>query len=224
MHVPGLTRQTYVTQVVRTLWDNLPQVLRGAFLFNLICLPGFCLFALGWPGLALLAGIATIGPAWGALLRYEMQMLQGRPATIRMFFQALRQYGPRCLLLGLMASVPLGALLATLPALQSSMPVPVLVRLGLGADFLGLAIMAILSLYTFPYLVQQDTGTRACVRDALILASRYPTHSLGLLALGILFGFGIAYLSWGLLLLLPAVYGLFIGANCLLVLDMETVR
>lgn len=60
------------------------------------------------------------------------------------------------------------------------------------------------------------------MRDALILTSRYPGHSLGLLALGILLGFAAAYLGLALLLFLPSVHGLFITANCLLALDLET--
>ena len=82
--------------------------------------------------------------------------------------------------------------------------------------------MATLSFYIFPYLVQQpEISVRTCLRAALILASRHPINSVGLLAMGILFGFSVAYISLGLLLLLPSVYGLFIAANCLLVLDRE---
>ncbi len=220
----GLTRDTYVQRVVHTLWDNLPQVIRGALLFNLACLPVLCLWGLGWVTPALLAAIVTMGPAWGALLQYEMRLLQGQTAGVRMFWQAFRRYWRRCVLLSLLVAVPLLALQATLPVLHFERFVTSAVWIGLGADFLGIALMATLSLYTFPYLVQRNLGTVACLRDALILASRYPFHSLGLLALGVLLGFCVAYISLGLMLLLPAVYGLFIAANCLLVLDMEGVR
>ena len=57
--------------------------------------------------------------------------------------------------------------------------------------------MATLSFYIFPYLVQQpEIGVRTCLRAALILASRHPINSVGLLAIGILFGFSVAYISW----------------------------
>lgn len=82
--------------------------------------------------------------------------------------------------------------------------------------------MATLSFYAFPSLVRQpEKGIRACIRDALILASRHPANSLGLLAIGILFFFCITYISLALLFLLPAAYALFIAANYLLVIQKE---
>ncbi len=220
----GITRDTYVRQVVVTLWDNLPQVIRGALLFNLLCLPALGLWTLGLTLPAMTVMVITVGPAWGALMQYEMHLLQGRTTGIPSFLQAFRHYWLRCALFSLLCLVPLLALQVALPLLQSESPVPPAVWIGLGADFLGIAVVATLSLYLFPYLVQRDVGFFACLRDALILASRYPIHSVGLLALGVLFGFCAAYLSLALLLFLPAVYGLFIAANCLLVLDMEAVR
>ena len=83
--------------------------------------------------------------------------------------------------------------------------------------------MATLSFYAFPSPCS-STRTKAsahAIRDALILASRHPANSLGLLAIGILFSFCIAYISPALLLLLPTVYALFIAANHLLVLQKE---
>lgn len=220
----GITRDTYVQRVVHTLWDNLPQVMRGALLFNLACLPALGLWAMGRAVPALILAVMTVGPAWGALLQYEMYLLRDQTAGIPLFWQSFRHYWVRCTLLSLLFVVPLLVLQATLPVLQWEPPLPSAIWIGLGADFLGIAVMATLSLYTFPYLVQRNLGVYACLRDALILASRYPVNSIGLLALGVLFGFGAAYLSLALLLFLPTVYGLFIAANCLLVLDREGVQ
>jgi len=123
--------------------------------------------------------------------------------------------------LSLLTAFPLLALMTTLPALQTE-PVAPIVWVGLAADLLGCAVMATLSLYTFPSLSRQpEKGVRTCIRDALILSSRYPTNSLGLLAIGILFSFCVAYISLGLLLLLPVIYSLFIAANDQLVMQKE---
>lgn len=221
---PVLARGTYVYVVAQALRDHLPALLKGALLFNLACLPAFCLQGVGWFPPALLAALLLAGPAWSALLTYETRLLQGRNPGATDFWQAFRRSWRPGTQLGLLAVLPLIALRATAPALQAGAPVPAIVWLGLGADFLGLAVAGVLSIYAFPGLAQRKQSALACLRDALILASRYPTHSLGLLAMGILFGFGIAYLSWGLLLLLPAVFGLFIAANYLLVLDLEAAR
>lgn len=95
---------------------------------------------------------------------------------------------------------------------------------GIAGNLLALAVAATLALYAFPNLVQRELGTVAWIRDALILSSRYPAHALGLLAMGVLFSMGIAYVSLGLVLLLPTVYGLFIVGNSLAVVAAEFAR
>ncbi len=217
-----ITGSTYVVQVAQTLWENLPQVLWGALLFNLICIPASYLFTAGSFIPSFLVASITIGPAWAALLAFEMRLIEGRVPGQFSFFKDFRLYWRRSTLLSLLSVFPLLALLTMLPALRTE-PVAPIVWIGLAADLLGCAVMAALSLYTLPYLVQQrEIGVRACLRDALILASRYPMNCLGLLAIGILFGFCVVYISLGLLLILPTVFGLFIAANCLLVLDKES--
>lgn len=88
-----------------------------------------------------------------------------------------------------------------------------------GADLFGMALLAALLLYAFPLLVHFDYGVKTSLRDGWILAVRFPVHTLGLLGLGILGAFAVGYLSLGLLLLLPALYGLFVVGNTLLVLQ-----
>ncbi len=217
----GISGSTYVVHVGQTLWENLPQLLWGALLFTLVCIPASFLFTLGLFIPTLLVASITIGPAWTALLAFEKRLLQGRVPRQFSLFDDFRQSWRRSTLLSLLTIFPLLALMTTLPALQSP-PVAPIVWIGLGADLLGCAVMATLSFYAFPSLVlHPDQGVRTCIRDALILASRHPANSLGLLAIGILFCFCIAYISPALLLLLPTVYALFIAANHLLVLQKE---
>ena len=216
-----ITPSTYVVQVGQTFWENLPQLLWGALLFTLVCIPASFLFTLGLFIPTLLVASITIGPAWTALLAFEMRLLQGRVPRQFSLFDDFRQSWRRSTLLSLLTIFPLLALMTTLPALQSP-PVAPIVWIGLGADLLGCAVMATLSFYAYPSLVQHPhKGVRAAIRDALILSSRHPANSLGLLAIGILFCFCTAYISPALLLLLPTVYALFIAANHLLVLQKE---
>ncbi len=217
----GTAGSTYVVQVAQTLWENLPQLLWAALLFNLVCLPAALLFTSGLFIPSLIVATLTIGPAWAALLAFDMRLVQGTVPVQYAIFNDFRRFWPRSVLLSLLTAFPLLALITTLPALRTE-PVAPIVWLGLGADLLGCAVMATLSLYAFPNLVQRrETGVRACIRDALILASRNPTNSLGILAIGILFSFGVAYISLGLLLLLPVIYSLFIAANYQLVMQEE---
>ena len=216
--VPGLTRATFVVFVCRQLWSELPRVLGNGLLFSLCCAPAFVLFALGWLVPTVLISVITIAPGWAALLAVQRNIVSDGILPAITFGAALRRYGRRSIQLGLLAAFPLLAALATLPALQQP-PIPLVVWIGLGADLLGMALLSALLLYAFPLLVHFDYGVKASLRDGWLLAARFPTHTLGLLGLGILGAFAVAYLSLGLLFLLPALYGLFVVGNSLLVLQ-----
>ncbi len=220
----GINANTYLGRTVRALWENLPQLLRGALLFNLVSLPAFALFAFGWLVPALAAAVVTVGPGWSGLLAYETRLLQQRSADGAQFWQAFRRHWGRSCLLGLLPAIPAALLLALLPALEVHVAVPASVWLSVAVNLFALAVAATLILYAYPNLVQRDLGTVACIRDALILSSRNPANSMGLLAMGVLFGMGIAYASVGLVLLLPTVYGLFIAGNGLAVVEAEFER
>jgi len=207
-----LTRESYVRVVVSTLWENLPQIIGGGLLFCLFALPAFLLFGLGFLAPTVLVAVVTIAPAWCALLAFVNALLQGSRADLPLFWQLLRRRGRAAALLGLLLAFPLLNTLATLPLLQVE-PVPRIVWLGLAADLFGLALAAAVLFYAFPLLLEEDSSLPALLRRALILAGVHPFHSVGLLAMGLLFAFLIAYVSLGLLLLLPAIYALFIVAN-----------
>jgi hypothetical protein len=96
--------------------------------------------------------------------------------------------------------------------------------LALAANLVALLLMAPLALYAFPLLVMRDSAPLSALRDAVILASRHVVNTIGLLAMGLLFGLAIVYLSVALWLLLPAVWGIFIVNNCRLVAGEELAR
>ena len=216
--VPGLTRDTFVLFVGRQLWGELPRVLGNGLLFSLCCAPAFVLFALGWLAPTVLVSVITIAPGWAALLAVQRNIISDGVLPAISFGAAFRHYWRRSTQLGMLAAFPLLAALVTLPALQQP-TVPLVVWLGLGADLFGMALLAALLLYAFPLLVHFDYGVKTSLRDGWILAVRYLGHTLGLLGLGILGAFAVGYLSLGLLLLLPALYGLFVVGNGLLVLQ-----
>ncbi|MCE7980102.1 MAG: hypothetical protein DYG89_02825 [Caldilinea sp. CFX5] len=95
------------------------------------------------------------------------------------------------------------------------------VWLGLGADLLGMALMAALLLYAFPFMVYQDSEVKTSLHKGWLLAALHPWHTLGLLGLSILLAFSVGYFSLGLLFLLPAFYGMFVVGNALLVLQAQ---
>jgi len=180
--------------------------------------PSFVLFALGFLAPTVFVSVLTIAPGWAALLAVQTNIVSdGALPTIR-FDCAFRHYWRRSTGIGLLAAFPVLAALTTLPFLQQSV-VPLVVWLGLGADLLGMALLAALLLYAFPLMVYADAGVKTSLHRGWLLAALHPWHTLGLLGLGILLAFGVGYVSLGLLFLLPAFYGMFVVGNALLVLQ-----
>lgn len=216
----GLNRDSYVLFVCRQLWEELPRVLGNGFLFSLCCAPAFILFSLGFLAPTLLVSVITIAPAWAALLAVQLNLVSDGALPAVSFGDAFRRYWRRSTLLGLLAAFPVLAALITLPLLQQP-TVPLVVWLGLGADLLGMALLAALLLYAFPFMVYQDVDVKTSLRNGWLLAALHPGHTLGLLGLAILLAFCIGYVSLGLLFLLPAFYGMFVVGNALLVLQSQ---
>lgn len=213
----GLNRDTYVFLVCRQIWEELPHVLGSGLLFSLCCAPAFLLFSLGFLAPTVLVSVITIAPAWAALLAVQRNIISDGALLGVSFGHALRYYWRRSIVLGLLAAFPVLATLITLPLLQQPI-VPLVVWIGLGADLLGMALVAALLLYAFPILVHEDAGAKTSLHKGWLLAALYPWHTVGLIGLGILSAFAVGYLSLGLLFLLPAVYGMFVMGNALLVI------
>ncbi|MEZ4861672.1 MAG: hypothetical protein R3C14_10205 [Caldilineaceae bacterium] len=216
-----LNRDTYLPFVLHTIWTELPRFLWGAFLFNLCCAPAFVLFSLGFLAPTLLVGLLLMAPAWAALQADQLNLLQGANRPYAYFGQMFVYYGRRALQLGLLLILPLLAIRLTLPALAQN-AVPNALWLWVGILFFILAVSTALSLYTFSLLVYFDHDVLTTLRNGWILTVRHPLHTVGLLGMAILFGFGVVYLSLGLLLLLPAFYSILLVANCLLVLAVNS--
>ncbi len=214
--VQQLTPDTYVKFVLRTLWENLPQVIGGGLLFSLCCVPAFLLFGLGFLAPTVLVAVVTIAPAWCALLAFAQLLIQEERADFARFGRLFYRHWRAAALLGMTLAFPLLITLTTLPLLQVE-PVPVIVWLGLSADFFMVALVTAVLFYAFPLLLTEPTALPTLLRRALVLAAVHPFNTVGLLAMGLLFAFLIAYVSLGLLLLLPAIYALFIIANYQLV-------
>ncbi len=214
---------TYVRLTVVSLWENLPLLILAGVVFCLLAAPTALLLTFGWLGPALIVGWLTLPAAWAALLALEARIAADLAASIGVLFAAFPRFWLRSLGLGLVALLPLVAGLYTLPML--GLPtVPALAWAGLAADAFGLLLVAALYVYAFPLLVLHDLGPGLALRNALVLASRHLWNTLGLLAMAVLFGFAVAYLSSGLLLFLPPIWGLFVVNNCRMVVAEELDR
>jgi hypothetical protein len=215
-----LNRDTLIPLTLSVLWERLPMVLLGSGLFSLACAPAALLAYWGLAGPAIIVGALTVAPAWAALLALQANLLRGARTGAGAMLRAMPRYAARAAGLGLLCSLPLLAGSVTLPNL--ALPeVPLVVWGGLAADALGILIAGSLALYAFPLLVLHDMGAGTALRNAFLLAGRHVLNTVGLLSMAIVFAFAAATISSGLVLILPAFWGLFIVNNCRLVVQEE---
>jgi uncharacterized membrane protein YesL len=223
MEPDALTPATYITATVHSLWDNLPRVVVAGLWFSLLAAPAFVLSVLGWLGPALLAGLLLVGPGWVALLAWEAELLGGRLPSFAALWQGWLRLWWSSVRLGVLA-----LFLLTLVHLWSThLPLDApawLAGLTLLAWLYVLLWLALCLVAIAPALAHHHGDLPTALRDGFVAASRYPSHTVGLVALFVLFSLAIINLSGGLIFFLPAIVGLFVANNWRLVLMLERER
>lgn len=218
-----LTPHTYVRQTLRDLWENLPGILLGGLCFSLLGAPTFVLAVLGFFAPALLLGVVLMAPGWVMLLAWEAKLAQGQMTTWRWVAQRFAQVWVRAVRLGLLFTVPMIIMRLTIfwvIAHDAGMLQEISLMAGAASIVL---VMALLACYAFPRLALATGDIDTILAHSLTLVSSNLVATFGLLSLGILMGFGVVYLSPGLLLILPALYGFFIVNHYRLVIGIATL-
>jgi uncharacterized membrane protein YesL len=215
-----LNSGTYVKVTAAGLWDNLPLILLAGLLLSVVCVPSVVLYTMELHAPAPAVGVLTIPAGWAALLALEAEALSGRKTTIIVMVKAFGRLWGRSVLLGLLAVVPVVSGVWVIGLL--GMPeVPPVAWVGLIADVFGLIVLLPLYLYAFPQIALYDLRVGVALSNSMILASNHISNTLGLLGMGLLFGFSVAYASSGLLFVLPAVWGAFVVNNCRMLVEEE---
>lgn len=182
------------------------------------CAPAFVLAVLGLPWLALLAAAGVTAPAYTGLLSFLGDLASGRPP--RTLLTGYRLHWLDSLRLAALGSAPLALTLAALPPSPPNLLSP-LALFWVALLLLCCLVATVVFLYAFPLRALYPIRLGAILQNSFLLAARYLTHTLGLLALAVLMGFAVVYASLGLLLLLPTCLALFAATNCLLVVRTE---
>jgi len=219
--LPPLNQDTYVKESALALWENLPRILLQGFLFSLACLPALALglvFDLAGP--AILLGILLAGPAWTALNEAIAQTVMREPYPVVRFFKAMGHSYLRSLLLSALLALPIFSLARDLPLLAES-PVETFTWVRLGTAVAGGVFLLALDVYAFPILALYDVSVRLALRNSLVLAIKYASHTLGLLAMAGLLAWLAFRVSAFLLVVLPAAWLVFAVNNCRMVVDLE---
>ncbi|MDD5369803.1 MAG: hypothetical protein PHQ40_12010 [Anaerolineaceae bacterium] len=217
---PVLTSKTFVQETAIELWEMLPTVLLSGFLFTLISLPALVIILMNMTGLAILVGIVTIGPGWISMSSLIARALLHESATIVDFFKAFASFYMRGVLLGTLFALPLISAAWLLPSLLIP-PIPTLIWVGLAADVSGVFLLSALSLYTYPQIVLYNLGAMTALKNSLLLAARYLSDTIGLLAMAVLFALLSIKVSYFLLMVLPACWLVFVINHCRMVISIE---
>lgn len=215
-----LNQKTFVKETAISLWEGLPRVILAGFLFSLASLPSLLLMFFGFLVPGILAGVFTISPAWSALTAQTAKIVYREPGNVVNFLRAFAQFYRRSVLFGAMLAVPLVAAAMTLPALANP-PVATLVWIGLAADAAGLFLLSCLFIYAYPILVLYDANIQTALRNSFILAARYLSNTLGLIALAVLLVIIASEINLILLVIFPACWLVFVINNCRMVLRIE---
>lgn len=220
---PALDVWSYFPATIACLWENLPQVLIGALFFSIACTPAFVLFVLGMPWLALLAGLGMAAPAWASLLQYEGFLAQGRVRSISILVTGFRRLWMDSVRLAAIGIALLAVALWLLPADGAAVP-SLPLYIGGGLIVLGAMVLVIVALYAIPLLALYEVSLHSALRNSMLLSALFIANTLGLAAMAVLMGFAAVYISFALLLILPAVLGLFVVNNCFMVVASEANR
>ena len=214
-----LTLQSYLPATVAATWQNLPQLLVAGMGFSLACAPAFVLAVLALPWLALLAAVLLAMPAWVTLLWFATRQLEGRADGISTLWPTFRHLWRRGVRLGI-DGIGLPALAFTVatwllaPFFEAGWP---------GALLLlpALLVVAIAAIYAAPLLATHGIAVPVAERNGFLLATRYLSHTFGLLAMAVLMALAVLYVSPGFLFVLPTFFAMFVANNCRLALALE---
>jgi uncharacterized membrane protein YesL len=220
--LPVLDPNTYVKETVLVLWDGLPRELLASFFFLVVSLPAIFLgLVMGYLVPGILLGVLTMGPGWMAMYGViSRTILRELNPSLLDFFIDFGHFYKRGVILGAFIAIPVVSAAWSLPLLQLN-PIPTVIWVGLGADVTGLFFLTALYIYTCPQIVLYDAGIRLAMANSLILAIRYLTNTLGLIALAGLLGFLAFKVTYLLLAVLPAFWLVFVINNCRMVLRLE---
>jgi len=198
----------YVKHTLVQLWDELPLLLVGALLVDLLAVPAALVFVLtGNVPLVSAVSLFTVIPAWsGFCYMVGRNAAQFKP-YLGDFLSAFLHYYWRSCLLGIPLAILLPAVLVTLPWLAKSPPT--LVVTGITLQVIALLVVCMLLSHALPLLACFDLPLRQVAANSLVLVLRWPWVGLGLLSMAFLLALAARWLGFGVWLILPVLFAPF---------------
>jgi len=216
------TDKTYVKQVLTQLWEELPLLLAGGLLVDLVAVPGV-LVLLATTNLPLVAVIfaLTAIPAWAGYCYMVSRNAAGFKPRLPDLLRGSVHYYWRSIVLGLpvAAMVPLVALSYSWLAQDP----PVLVVTGITLQIIALFMETLWLLHALPLLAGFDLSLKQAATNSLILVLRRPFVAIGLMSMAGLLTLGARALGIGGWLMLPVLWVPF-EVNATLMLANQMVQ
>ncbi len=199
-----IEERTFAHFTFRLIWSEAPLLLLGALLLGLSAVPGWYIWAnLGHlPVVSLLVLLGPI-PVWAALCYPLGRAATGRVAHMRDVGLAFWHGYARILWASLPVLLGLNLWIASLPLLTQNPPLIVIA--GVTVNFGVTLLMGLTTLFALPVLIMFDLPVIRAWLYGLALAMRWPTVSIGNLALAFLLALGaraLGMLGW---ILMPMV-------------------
>ena len=185
-------------------WPNLTGLLGANLLFLLWCAPALLASALQLHGVAIAAALVTVGPGLLGLFTYASNLVLERRAGVwRDGTAAFRRgFGAGVVV----ATVALVALTAQRLALERAVAAGMTVgAVALWAGQVGILVLLLLTgAHTLSLIAMYRQGVAEAFRNAVLLTLAHPVPTVGVAGAGVLVILTARLLSWGPLVILPA--------------------
>lgn len=199
-----IAQDTYVRKVWRDLWTNLTGLLGANLIFLGWCAPSALATLLQFQAVAVLLLPFTVGPALVGLFTYVGNVtLDKGPSFWRDSLRGFRSgFGTGIILSGVAIIALTAHNLALSSVVTAGTPVgSVLLWSGQVAILLTLALT---SVHLFSLIGLYRQGVREAFRNAVLLAFAHPAPTVGLVGASVLAFLVARALSWGPLVIVPA--------------------
>ncbi len=200
----SLAEPTFLGKFWGDCWPNLAGLLGANILFLLWCAPSMTAATLGLDGLAVALALVTVGPALLGLFAYVANLVLERRASVwRDSLWGFRSGFGAGVILSTVAILALTAHgLALTKAVAAGMPAG---AVALWAGHLGILILlALTGAHTLSLIGLYQQGVKDAFRNAVLLTLAHPAPTLGLVGADVLAVLVTQALSWGPLIIMPA--------------------
>jgi len=215
-----LDEKNCLRKLLSELWENLPLLLASDIFFCLFCVPSTILFFSDLILPAIWLSGFTIIPAFSGLVYLTGRIASSKEFSIKDIIVGIYHFYRRSIILGSIIALLLSFILCTLGLINAN-PAQGWLIFPLSIQFSALLFIALLLAYIFSLMTIYDISLQKAFIYAFLLASNYKMPTIGTFSLIILFVFLIRWTKFGLILVCPALWAIFVTNITLLLVQKQ---